>query len=155
LFAEVARQVSSQVAEFVWIGGGSAEAEAELRRSPNVAVTGWIPREEALERLAEADVYLQTSQWEGMPLSVIEAMAAGIPVVVTDIVGNRDLVVPGVTGFVGRTAEELVGSIRRLCLDDTLRRTLGQQAADLAVKRFSLPRFVDDWRQAYESAVGR
>jgi glycosyltransferase involved in cell wall biosynthesis len=153
LFAEVARRVSSEIATFVWIGGGTAEAEAELRAMPNVTVTGWVTREEALERLVEADVYLQTSHWEGMPLSVIEALASGVPAVVTDIVGNRDVVVPGVTGLVGGSAEELASSVTRLCTDDPLRRRLSMQAAEMAVKRFALPRFLGEWQQAYENAL--
>jgi glycosyltransferase involved in cell wall biosynthesis len=153
LFSEVAQRVSERGVRFVWIGGGSAENEALLRSNPNVTVTGWVPREEALDKLTEGDVYLQTSRWEGMPLAVIEAMAAGLPTVVTDIVGNRDLVVHGKTGYIGRTAEELAQWVEHLCADVALRRALGQQAREIALERFALPRFLREWQLAYEGHI--
>jgi glycosyltransferase involved in cell wall biosynthesis len=153
LFAEVASRVPLDVASFVWVGGGTPESESVLRTLPNVTVTGWLSREAALERLVDADVYLQTSHWEGMPLSVIEAMAAGLPAVVTDIVGNRDVVASGITGYIGSTADELACYVARLCTDEALRVQLGQQARHEAVNRFSLARFLAQWQHAYERSL--
>ena len=52
-----------------------------------------------LEDIADASVYLTTARWEGLPLAVLEAMSLGIPVVASDVVGNRDAVEEGVTGY--------------------------------------------------------
>ena len=60
--------------------------------SPNIKCTGWIERKELENYLASADIYLSTSLWEGLPLSVLEAMSIGLPVVLSDCVGNKDLV---------------------------------------------------------------
>jgi hypothetical protein len=68
-------------------------------------------------------------------------------------VGNRDLMVPGVTDCIGLTAEELASCVTRLCLDETLRLEFGKRAKDMAIRRFSLVRFLDDWRQAYDKAL--
>jgi glycosyltransferase involved in cell wall biosynthesis len=67
LFTEMAKRVSGDVAAFGWIGAGTPEAETALRDVPNVTLTGWVSRDEALARLVEADAYLQTSRWEGTP----------------------------------------------------------------------------------------
>ena len=75
--------------QFIWCGDG--ELRAELT-SPNIKCTGWMERKELEIYLANADIYLSTSLWEGMPLSVLEAMSIGLPVVLSDCVGNRDLV---------------------------------------------------------------
>lgn len=78
-FAATVAALREAEADFdvVWIGGGSAESSKELSRV-GVEVTGWITREETLERLAGADYYLHTAAWEGMPISLLEANSLGV-----------------------------------------------------------------------------
>lgn len=75
--------------KFIWCGDG--ELKSELT-SPNIKCTGWIERKELENYLVNADIYLSTSLWEGLPLSVLEAMSIGLPIILSDCVGNRDLV---------------------------------------------------------------
>jgi glycosyltransferase involved in cell wall biosynthesis len=154
LFGALAKQMEGRDVRFVWIGGGEKEDEAWLRSIPNVSVTGWLPRGTALKELAGAQMYLQTSLWEGMPVSVIEAMIAGLPAVVTDVVGNRDVVAHGQTGFIGRNQDELANAIERLVADRSLRRRIGAQARINALERFDVERFVSSWRSLYQGGSG-
>ena len=64
----------------VWIGGGDDEIARHLLDS-GVDVTGWCSREQALKILATCDVYFHTAQWEGFPISILEATTAGLPVI--------------------------------------------------------------------------
>lgn len=90
LFNDVALEfIDNPDIQFIWCGDG--ELKSELT-SPNIKCTGWIERKELESYLANADIYLSTSLWEGLPLSVLEAMSIGLPVVLSDCVGNRDLV---------------------------------------------------------------
>jgi glycosyltransferase involved in cell wall biosynthesis len=76
--------------------------------------------------------YLSTSCWEGMPLAVLEAMAHGLPAVVTDVVGNRDAVRHGETGLVYQEGDAAAAA-DAICLlaDDPVRRlALGTAARD-------------------------
>ncbi|BBY17239.1 glycosyltransferase [Mycolicibacterium litorale] len=66
--------------EAVWIGDGDADC-ARYLADRRITVTGWLPRAEALAELARGDVYLHTALWEGLPISILEANAAGLPVV--------------------------------------------------------------------------
>lgn len=75
--------------QFIWCGDG--ELKSELT-SPNIKCTGWIERKKLEIYLANADIYLSTSLWEGLPLSVLEAMSIGLPIILSNCVGNRDLV---------------------------------------------------------------
>lgn len=129
-------QIADVDARFVWIGGGDPRAEAQLRAA-GVEVTGWVQREEVTRLLAGAAVYVQTSRWEGMPLSVLEALAAGVPCVVTDVVGNRDAVEHGQSGYVVNTLEEMVLAVDRLLNDAALRHRLSTAAREQARRRFS------------------
>jgi glycosyltransferase involved in cell wall biosynthesis len=141
-FAELAArfQIAEIDARFVWIGGGDPIAEARLRAA-GVQVTGWVEREEVRRQLSEAAVYVQTSRWEGMPLSVLQALAAGVPCVVTDVVGNRDAVDHGQTGYIARTMDEMALAVNRLLTDETARKRQSQAAREQALRRFSQESF--------------
>jgi glycosyltransferase involved in cell wall biosynthesis len=91
-FARAARlsQAWDLPLRWVWIGGGSPEEEQALREA-GAQVTGWLPRQEALDQLASADVYVHTAAWEGFPVSVLEAAALDVPVVARRIPALRAL----------------------------------------------------------------
>lgn len=141
MFLRVIADIAEPNAEFIWIGGGDSSSTMALQQA-GVEVTGWLTRERALSELATLDVYVQTSLWEGMPIVVIEAMVAGIPAVVTDVVGNRDVVDHGQTGFIARDQEEMGQYLRQLVMDPSLRRTMGQEARRRALRRFGLERML-------------
>ncbi|MCU1473167.1 MAG: gtf1 [Amnibacterium sp.] len=67
-----------------WIGDGDPALRGLLERR-GVSVSGWIPTTDVAERLAAASVYVHTAAWEGFPLAVLEAVAAGVPVVARGI----------------------------------------------------------------------
>nr|BFE65774.1 glycosyltransferase [Dactylosporangium thailandense] len=71
-------------ADWTWIGGGDPALEARLRAA-GVEVTGWLPPRRVGERLAAAGAYLHTAAWESCPLALLEAGAAGLPLVARSI----------------------------------------------------------------------
>jgi len=86
----------------VMIGDGDLRGELEAliedhRVGETVRLLGW--REDVPNLLGALDIFVLPSRWEGLPLAIIEAMAAGLPVVASDIPGNRDLVEEGVDGY--------------------------------------------------------
>lgn len=100
--------------------------------------------------LREADVYVQPSFQEGMPNAVLEAMAAGLPVVATRVGGNEDLVTDGDNGLLvppGSPAE-LARAIRRLVDDPALARRMGERARARA-ERYGLPSVTAQLVRAY------
>jgi glycosyltransferase involved in cell wall biosynthesis len=137
--------------QFLWVGGG--EGERELCKIPKLRVTGWLSRQDALERLQCLDIYVQTSLWEGMPISVIEAQVAGIPAVVTNVVGNRDIVIPGETGYIAENLSAMVYYIDLLSRERTLRVRMGECARRLSLERFSLERLQREVNQLYQKPL--
>lgn len=93
--------------EWEWLGGGDTDAEAELRDG-GVAVSGWLPRTEVIRRLAAAQVYVHTAAWEGAPVSVVEAAAAGLPIVARGIPTLASLNVPGLAASPEEIAHRLL-----------------------------------------------
>ncbi|MBP9868540.1 MAG: glycosyltransferase family 4 protein [Alphaproteobacteria bacterium] len=81
----------------------------------NVSWLGRQDHTEVLKAMADHDLFILPSRYEGMPKVVIEAMASGIPVLVSDAPGNRDVVRHGENGFLcGLSADSLAGSIRSI-----------------------------------------
>jgi glycosyltransferase involved in cell wall biosynthesis len=78
-------------------------------------------------RLETSDVFVLASLWEGFPRSILEAMRAGLPVVVSDVGGVRESVIDGETGYVvpPRDPQALAGRLAELLADAGLRRSLG------------------------------
>lgn len=150
LFARLAQRLRGSGLEFCWIGGGECEDEALLRAS-GVRLSGWLERDLARRELAAADIYLQTSLWEGMPVAVLEAMAQGMPVVVSNVTGNRDLVQHGVTGLIANNEDEFVACIQALAQDASWRRQLGQAASQQVREQYSLQQMVEHMYKVYQS----
>jgi glycosyltransferase involved in cell wall biosynthesis len=97
-----------------------------------------------------ADVFVMTSLWEGMPLTLLDAQAIGLPAVVSDVVGCRDVVLDGVTGFICKSDVELMEKTRLLIRDAALRVRMGQAARSMALVRFSSERMHSEILNAYE-----
>lgn len=104
--------------------------------------------------LAASDVFVLSSFWEGMPLSVMEAMAAGRPVVCTAVGGSAEIVEDGVTGWLvppndpARLAEAMIEAV------DPARRTpLGRRAAEIAAQQFGIEPMVRAYEALYESLL--
>ena len=114
-------QVFNQIAmampdiHFVWIGDG--ELRKELT-APNIEITGWIQRKEALQYSMSEDVFLLTSLWEGLPMSLLEAMYLRKPCIVSDVIGNHDVIHDRKNGFVCREIEDFVNAIRTVQSDN-------------------------------------
>jgi glycosyltransferase involved in cell wall biosynthesis len=152
LFLALADRFAQTDVDFVWIGGSDVEARAENARSV-VRCTGWVQRDVALDVMSGLDVYVQTSRWEGMPLAVIEAQVAGIPAVVTNAIGNRDIVVHGKTGFIGASLDELAEYVGLLRRDAALREAMAEAATRVATQRFGLDAKFRQWVSLYDDSI--
>ena len=94
---------------FMWIGDG--EMSNELMAS-NIEITGWAERDAAIRYSLSADVFILTSLWEGLPMSLLEAMYMKKLCVVSDVIGNRDVISNGVNGYVCDCVSDYVEAIR-------------------------------------------
>ncbi|HJR38728.1 MAG TPA: glycosyltransferase family 4 protein [Nocardioidaceae bacterium] len=129
----------------LWLLGGTpdegpAAAEPVHAAAENHAVLlGTRLPEEMPDAYAAADVFCLPSWWEAMPLSVLEAMAAGLPVVATDVGDVARVVQEGKTGYVvpKQAPEQLAAALRKLLTDPGLSRRMGQAGRLRAEQHFS------------------
>lgn len=154
-FATVAQRLPTA---YLWIAGdGPLRRElldqiAELHLSGRTVLTGQFDGVEEL--LAAADAFALPSEEEGMSLALLEAMAAGLPAVVSDIPGNRALVDHQRHGLivpVGSEARWAEALIRTLTGEDAA--AWGQAARDRVVAEFSLEKTVDEHRRRFETII--
>lgn len=106
------------------------------------------------ELLAAADVFVLTSLTEGIPVTVIEAMATGLPVIATAVGGIPELIAHAREGLLvpPRDAEALAAAMRLLCEDRELRGRLGRAAHEKALRQFTEEKMHEQYNQIIEQA---
>lgn len=109
LFNNISKNFSNY--KFTWIGSGDMK---DKLTSSNIKVTGWKSKKEVLEILNQNDVFILTSLWEGLPLSLLEAMYLKKVCIVSDCIGNRDVIIDGKNGCVCKNLEEFCKTIKSL-----------------------------------------
>ncbi|PJL67523.1 hypothetical protein B9Y75_20610 [Stenotrophomonas maltophilia] len=141
-FATIARACLEEGidAEFKWIGDGELKAVDKLADS-GVSITGWLPKTDVYAELKAADIYLSTARWEGLPVSIIEAMTSNTLVIASRCAGNVDVIDHERTGLLysnPREAKEFIQSI----INDSFDFNRIKRAANIEAKtRFSLTAF--------------
>ena len=128
---------------------------AKYGLAKRVRFLGW--RDDVAERLAESHIFVLASHFEGLPLSILEAMRAGLPVVASDVGGVSELVAEGETGLlVGRetSTEVMRNTLDLLLRDPNLRARLGRRGRRRYEERFTLDRSVSKTLQVYAEVAG-
>lgn len=140
----------------VRIVGDGPERDALRARASTSGVldqlefVGWLNDPEP--ELARAEIFVLPSRYEGLPLSIIEAMFAELAIVASDVGSVRELVLDGETGLLvpPDDATALADAITKLANDHDLRRRLGSAARARALEHFSLAGMVDTYQRLYE-----
>ncbi len=142
------------------IGDGSLRETLEqqadaLDVADRVDFLGWVG--DAPKRIAELDVFVLPSRDEAFPLTIVEAMLAGTPVVATDVGSVREAVIDGVTGLLVPSGDPaaLVVAVRRLLDDADLRSRLATAARRLAADRFTDRAMADGYERVWAEVLAR
>jgi glycosyltransferase involved in cell wall biosynthesis len=155
-FTGVAETIEN--AHLLIIGGGPEEADlretaAKSSAAERIHLTGMVAHDRLPQYLATCDIFVTASVTEVHPLSVIEAMASGLPVLGIHSVGVGDTVEEDVTGFLTSPSEAaFAAKLTRLCLDRDLRRKMGA-AARQASEQYAIERTTKILLAHYERLV--
>lgn len=97
--------------QFTWIGDGELK---DKLTSTNISITGWKQRKDVLQILNNSDIFILTSLWEGLPISLLEAMYMKKICIVSDVIGNRDVIINGKNGLIADNLESFVKNIQNI-----------------------------------------
>lgn len=142
-------------------GQGSLREETEgLARELGIAsqVRFLGVRKDIPELMNAADAYVMSSAWEGMPMVLLEAGAVGLPVVATDVGGNREVVMAEESGFLvpPRDPAALARAMLRLMdVPEGTRWRMGEAGRRHVEANYALERVVDQWEALYKELLSR
>jgi glycosyltransferase involved in cell wall biosynthesis len=138
--------------------GELAQARAlgdELGLRTRLELPGWIDGAQKQQFLARASIYAQPSYFEALPMSILEAMACGLPVLATLVGGIPDVVADGEHGLLvpPRDVDALTAALDRLLADATLRRRMGAYARNQVEHIFSSDRILPQIDRIYSGIL--
>ena len=140
---------------FLIVGGGSLKKDLEEYifdlNLKNIRLTGFIAN--PINYLLASDIFLSTSFREGHPISILEAMSVGLPVIASDVTGNKDTIIHGESGFFYKLGNTENGSnyINILVKDEILRRRLGKKGLSRQRNFFSSDNMISNYLNIYSN----
>ena len=146
LFNEIAKQLSD--IRFIWIGDG--ELRNELNSS-NIEVTGWVDRMKAIKYAVNADVFILPSRWEGLPISLLEAMYMKKICIVSNVIGNRDVIINNYNGFICLNADDFIKKIKTVRINDF--DSVVENAHDEILKKYNTQIMASEYKDIYENSL--
>ena len=133
--------------DFYLAGGGDLLAVVKKQAPRNLKVLGW---QDAKSILPIADIFLSTSENEGMPIALIEAQLAAIPVVATNVGSVPEVVLHNKSGLIcSKSNDELITAIKKLAQNKSLRSKFGKAGRVHALKRFSEKNLISAHKKLY------
>lgn len=156
-FAKVAAQ--EPTARLLVAGKGELEEELKQLQTQlglGQAVQFLGPRSDVPALMNAADAYVMSSAWEGMPMVLLESAANALPIVTTDVGGNREVVEDGKTGYLvpAKNADALAQAMTRLMqLSPEARTQMGLAGRRFIEQHYDLEGVVDRWEQLFEERL--
>jgi glycosyltransferase involved in cell wall biosynthesis len=144
---------------FVLAGDGDVEGTRkfvkENRFEKIVSVPGWISGDQKLVLLKEADIYILPSYQEGLPISILEAMSAGLPIISTPVGGIPDAVTDGENGYLIEPgdSEALASKILFLSKNYSVWKKLSLRSSEIAKQKFNMSRIESELTDLYGSLI--
>ncbi|WP_339868390.1 glycosyltransferase [uncultured Algoriphagus sp.] len=114
-------------------------------------------QKQVIPYLSIMDIYLSTSEFEGLPIAMLEAMSCEVPVVATRAGGIGEVIQHGVQGFLSEIDEyqELAGYCMQLLNNERLQKSMSHAARERVVAQFSMKRMVEELEGVYESVIAK
>ncbi len=145
LFNEIA--LANNDYEFLWIGDGELR---ECLNSPNITVTGWLNRIEALTEVNNSDIFMFTSSWESLSIALLEAMYLKKPCIVSGINENKDIISSGIDGFVCNKVNEYTKALEKLSRDKELQKRFSENSRKKIDEIYNTKQIENKYKELYK-----
>jgi glycosyltransferase involved in cell wall biosynthesis len=149
LFNAIARYFEEfEEFEFLWVGDGE---DRDQLTAKNIVITGWLPSQETKALIGNSHIYLSTSHFEGMPFAVLEALVLRKPVLLSDCIGNRDIVHKGLNGDLFTNEDEAIIKILQYHNNRDMLDVMGEYSQQFCEKEFDVHSTFTSYRDLYKS----
>jgi glycosyltransferase involved in cell wall biosynthesis len=132
--------------EFIWVGDGP---ERHVLKSNNITVTGWLHTAEVKALVAQADLFLSTSLYEGLSFAVLEALALKKPMLLSDCVGNMDVVKSGLNGDLFKNETEAIIKLLHFYNNRAMLPVMGEFSHRICSAEFDVRQNFNTYRDIY------
>lgn len=133
--------------QFTWIGDGNLR---EILKSPNINILGWCNRKTAMKQLYQNDIFILPSLWEGLPITLLEAMYYKKICIVSNVMGNRDVIENGQNGFVCQKEEDYYQIIEKIRNEDVDYIKIKDKARQSIVTNYNMEQIAQQYLEIYE-----
>jgi glycosyltransferase involved in cell wall biosynthesis len=151
---------STNRVKFILVGDGVLRREVEgltskFNLQQSLILAGW--REDIPQILSAMDIFVLTSLWEGLPISVLEAMVTSLPVIATNTGGISEVILEGKTGFLvsPRNINKMAEKVNELLKNKALRKQIGQSANVSLGRNFTIENMVRNTENLYCDLVAK
>lgn len=149
LFERIAKRFPE--IEFTWIGDGELK---DVLKAPNIEVFGWCDRKTALKQLYQNDIFLLPSLWEGLPITLLEAMYLRKVCLVSDVIGNRDMIQNGINGFICQTEDEYCNIIQKIKNGEIDDIKIKNKAREDIIANHNMEKIAEEYLKIYNKGDG-
>ena len=144
LFNEIAKSFPEY--QFDWVGDG------ELRKvlnSENINILGWKDKEEVLRIIKDSNIFILTSLWEGLPIALLEAMYYKKICIVSNCIGNRDVIIDNYNGFIANDLDEFIKKVKSILNNQVDINSIQENAYNDIVNIYNFKNVVNEYIKLY------
>lgn len=132
--------------QFTWIGDGE---QKDLLTSQNITITGWKKREEVIKILNDSDIFILCSLWEGLPYSLLEAMYMKKICIVSNVIGNKNVIEDGKNGYIANNISEYIDIINNILKDNNVLK-IKDNAYEAIEKIYNTNKMIEEYKEVYK-----
>lgn len=146
LFNQIAEDLPEL--NFLWIGDGE---DRKLLTAPNITVSGWLDKDEMVNQLINTPVFMLTSDWEGLPLSLLEAMYMKKVCLVHNIPGNRDVIEDEKNGYLCSDKNSFISRLNQV--QESNNWEITSQSHQDIIDNYSMKKVAEKYSLVYQNAI--
>ena len=151
LFFKIASLLNAKYKKlnFIWIGDGEKKIIFP-EYLQYVEITGWLDKNTLNNKLQEASIYLSSALWEGLPFAVLEAMSNKMPLILSNCIGNKDLVEDNVNGYLYKNEYEAIEAIEKYLMNLSLIPQHGERSYNKLKDSFDVKNMASAYEGIYK-----
>lgn len=135
---------------FTWIGDGELR---DFLKAPNIDITGWCDRQTAMQKLYQNDIFILPSLWEGLPITLLEAMYLKKICIVSHVMGSLNVIENEKNGFICQTEDEYYHIIQKIKNGEIDYLKIKDKAKESIITQYNVEKMAKQYLKIYDKGV--